>query len=297
MKKNKTAYWMMLGILAVKSPLVLADQKSGTVLPQEMPSFSGGHPDIVPNSNGKPSLVFELGCYGGGNMRSNSEVRVDTANSELNNEAWFSLTSGKESKIYRITFPGSLIADGSANGGCAFSPGSGAGGTAVAVSANTASTLACSNRKISLQFSLDDFPGMNFDDTRIKAIGYYTNLSIYRSGYHNGGPGWLSLQGEKVNISGSMSAVIKADFAGIVRDGQEAGYLSGFWGDTSQCIGFYSPIMLFFDAKRPKFSGKSSFLKALAKVDTYWPEANSPGYFLAVDSQGDGSIKNLDQLF
>ncbi|MCM2277805.1 MAG: hypothetical protein NDJ89_06985 [Oligoflexia bacterium] len=63
------------------------------------------------------------------------------------------------------------------------------------------------------------------------------------------------------------------------------------------CGGYYSPLMLFFDAKRPRFSGTSGFPLAPGKK-IYWPEAGAPGHFLArVDRKGETAISRADQLF
>lgn len=70
---------------------------------------------------------------------------------------------------------------------------------------------------------------------------------------------------------------INADFAG------EPGYCGGYW----------SPLMVFFDDKRPKFTGKSFFKLSSEQKPTqpiFWPEPNAPGSFVAIDSKGDGNL-------
>lgn len=60
--------------------------------------------------------------------------------------------------------------------------------------------------------------------------------------------------------------------------------------------GYFSPLMVFFDEARPKFVNKSSFpLNDIG--DTFWPEANSSGYFLAIDREEKGIINKRNQVF
>lgn len=69
-----------------------------------------------------------------------------------------------------------------------------------------------------------------------------------------------------------------------------------FPGQTGFCGGFYSPLMVFFDEKRPLYSAISEFpLNPSHK--TYWPEAGAPGAILVWDRKGDGKISAKDQLF
>ncbi|WP_413557364.1 EF-hand domain-containing protein [Bdellovibrio sp. HCB209] len=69
-----------------------------------------------------------------------------------------------------------------------------------------------------------------------------------------------------------------------------------FPGETGFCGGFWSPLMVFFDEKLPTFNTISDFpLNPAGK--TYWPDANSPGYFLAIDHDKNGKIDKKDELF
>lgn len=69
-----------------------------------------------------------------------------------------------------------------------------------------------------------------------------------------------------------------------------------FPGAGGFCGGYYSPLMLFFDHKRPAFSGASQFLRD-GKGDTYWVEAASPGYLLALDNKNRRTVDSSTQLF
>ncbi len=71
-----------------------------------------------------------------------------------------------------------------------------------------------------------------------------------------------------------------------------------FPGMEGFCGGFYSPLMLFFDDKLPKFNGVSAFqlYKISAGTPVNWPERNAPGHFLTRLKKGEsvvGSYKNL----
>ncbi|MCM2280920.1 MAG: EF-hand domain-containing protein [Bdellovibrionaceae bacterium] len=72
---------------------------------------------------------------------------------------------------------------------------------------------------------------------------------------------------------------------------------ASFPGQNQFCGGYFSPLMVFFDEKRPSFTGQSSF--ALTDVDAkyYWPEKNAPGSFLALDRNKDGRISDGKELF
>lgn len=70
----------------------------------------------------------------------------------------------------------------------------------------------------------------------------------------------------------------------------------GFPGQEGFCGGYHSPIMLFFGEERPLFSAVSDF-PLRQGVKTAWPEAGAPGYFLAMDKNGDGKISSKEELF
>lgn len=68
-----------------------------------------------------------------------------------------------------------------------------------------------------------------------------------------------------------------------------------FPGQTGFCGGYWSPLMVFFDEGRPSFSNSSDF--PINKYSgTAWPEANSPGWFVAIDD-GTKTITKKEQLF
>lgn len=72
----------------------------------------------------------------------------------------------------------------------------------------------------------------------------------------------------------------------------------GFPAAGGVCGSFISPLMFFFDDKKPTFSGKSNFaIRSKNEGQHYWPEAKAPGYFLALDNKGDKKILDGTQLF
>jgi hypothetical protein len=70
-----------------------------------------------------------------------------------------------------------------------------------------------------------------------------------------------------------------------------------FPGSKGFCGGYYSPLMLFTDKKRPSFSGVSDFPLYEGIKWINWPEANASGYWLVLDKKGKGQITKADQLF
>lgn len=70
-----------------------------------------------------------------------------------------------------------------------------------------------------------------------------------------------------------------------------------FPGQAGFCGGYFSPLMLFFDHRRPQFTGQSRFALTSAHATYHWPEANAPGAFLAADHNQDGLINDGNELF
>jgi hypothetical protein len=117
----------------------------------------------------------------------------------------------------------------------------------------------------------------------------------YGGGYF-GSVGPLSSQIKWYTSVDGKTIDVYASFPGAAAPGQRAVYE----GETRTgfCGAFYSPLMLFFDDELPDFSGSSRF--SLHKDQTgkiYWPEANSPGYFLVLDEKNDSKIIDGNQLF
>lgn len=97
----------------------------------------------------------------------------------------------------------------------------------------------------------------------------------------------------KYKTSSNGSAIVGTiDVPAAARPGQIASYLGGGSYDEF-CGGWFSPLMVFFDEKRPLFQGESNLLGS----QTYWPEKGSPGYFIAWDRNKNGLIDQVDELF
>jgi len=98
--------------------------------------------------------------------------------------------------------------------------------------------------------------------------------------------------GPYMGLPGQLSAHVKLNQS---RDGKTIEIDAAFPGQEGYCGGYHSPLMVFFDDKRPKFSGESFF--PLHPGKTTWPEPGAPGYFVAYDRLGDNVITKKDELF
>ncbi|WP_295900844.1 EF-hand domain-containing protein [uncultured Bdellovibrio sp.] len=79
-------------------------------------------------------------------------------------------------------------------------------------------------------------------------------------------------------------------------DGKQYSISAFFPGENGFCGGYFSPLMVFFDDKRPQFTSEVDFpLNPSGK--TMWPEKGAPGAFIAVDRNGDKKITTADELF
>jgi|GEM_PF-5898024 len=64
------------------------------------------------------------------------------------------------------------------------------------------------------------------------------------------------------------------------------------------CGSFVSPLMVFFDKSRPKFTETTDFvLGQPSDHKVFWPEKGSSGYFLGFDPSEGGKIEDHSQLF
>lgn len=100
--------------------------------------------------------------------------------------------------------------------------------------------------------------------------------------------------GPYMGQDGPLSAVIKN--VSKAADNTSVDITVAFPGQNGFCGGYFSPLMVFFDENRPKFTNKADYpLNPSGK--TMWPEKNAPGYFLAWDKKGNKKIKDKDQLF
>jgi hypothetical protein len=112
---------------------------------------------------------------------------------------------------------------------------------------------------------------------------------------HTGYNGILTTEISKDFSSDQCVYNIAVKVPGAARPGQGPWYLtrekSGF------CGGWYSPLMIFEDDRRPRFSGVTDFQLADYPTRTYWVEPGAPGSFLALDKNQNGIIDNGGELF
>lgn len=112
-------------------------------------------------------------------------------------------------------------------------------------------------------------------------IGHSAHTPAYPCGQYMGKTGVLATVFRGISVSSDQTQV-DMNFA--------------FPGQTGFCGGYWSPLMVFLDDERPKFTGISSFPLA-PPGKTYWPEAGAKGYFLALDQNSNGLIDLKDELF
>lgn len=113
------------------------------------------------------------------------------------------------------------------------------------------------------------------------SYGHSASQATVGCGNFMGKPGRLSASFGGISVASDKSAIeVKVSFP----------------GQTGFCGGYWSPLMVFFDDERPQFTNSSDFpLFPIGK--TMWPEANSPGWFVAVDRDGNKLIERKDELF
>lgn len=111
-------------------------------------------------------------------------------------------------------------------------------------------------------------------------LGYSSRMPTYPCGQFMGKAGPMTASIGGLSVSADKS-VLELNVS--------------FPGQTGFCGGYWSPLMVFFDDARPQFTNVSTFpLSPTGR--TTWPEANSPGWFVAIDD-GTGTITKKDQLF
>jgi hypothetical protein len=100
--------------------------------------------------------------------------------------------------------------------------------------------------------------------------------------------------GSYMGYSGTLSASVSKNLS---TDQRMLVVSASFPGQEGFCGGYHSPLMLFFDEKRPEFTGQSLFPIYSQGLRVYWPEAGSAGFFLALDRNGSGKIEDVTELF
>lgn len=70
-----------------------------------------------------------------------------------------------------------------------------------------------------------------------------------------------------------------------------------FPGEDKFCGGYFSPLMLFPDSQRPRFTGRSDMMNRPDPGYSAWVEPQAPGQFLALDRNHNGRIDDSTELF
>lgn len=98
--------------------------------------------------------------------------------------------------------------------------------------------------------------------------------------------------GQYMGHNGDLSGSI---YRSNSKDGKQYSIAAYFPGENGFCGGYFSPLMVFFDDKRPQFSAEVDF-PLNPSGNTMWPEKGAPGAFIAVDRNGDQKI-TVEELF
>lgn len=134
------------------------------------------------------------------------------------------------------------------------------------------------------------------------------DLGFGQPACNSGQSGWDM----NVNLNSSQIAILLPIYKQFMgKDGPLNGEWKSWWssdyktllinvafpGEMKYCGSYYSPLMLFFDARRPGFTARVDFEIHPQAKKTYWPEKNAPGYFLVMDRDNNGRIDDWTELF
>ncbi|WP_413578455.1 EF-hand domain-containing protein [Bdellovibrio sp. HCB290] len=155
--------------------------------------------------------------------------------------------------------------------------------------------------KIPTDVSVDDSGKITVSKATVAlgAMKFEQEVIDCNTGPVYGDYGWSSKMptygcGDFMGKDGDVTATIGG--FNVSPDRSIAEIFISFPGETGFCGGYWSPLMVFFDDKLPVFENVSDFpLNPGGKV--YWPNANSPGFFLAMDRDKNGRIDQKDELF
>ncbi|WII72311.1 EF-hand domain-containing protein [Bdellovibrio sp. 22V] len=98
---------------------------------------------------------------------------------------------------------------------------------------------------------------------------------------------------EYMGFTGDLSGNVYTSHS---KDGKQYSISAFFPGENGFCGGYFSPLMVFFDDKRPQFNASVDF-PLIPGMKTRWPEKGAPGAFIAVDRDGDKKITKAEELF
>ncbi|WP_413578451.1 EF-hand domain-containing protein [Bdellovibrio sp. HCB290] len=155
--------------------------------------------------------------------------------------------------------------------------------------------------KIPTEVSVDDSANISItkDNVGLGKMKFEQEIIDCNTGPVFGNYGWSAQMptygcGQFMGEDGPVSATIGG--FNVSPDRSVVEIFISYPGETGFCGGFWSPLMVFFDKKMPLFENVTEFpLNPGGKV--YWPNANSPGYFVAMDRDNNGRIDKKDELF
>lgn len=143
-----------------------------------------------------------------------------------------------------------------------------------------------------VQSSIDaEVTGISFD--QIFDAEAAQGRGPYSGPYYSPGMKASGNRADYRGYDGPLSATLNTSSSKDKKTYNVAAYFPGEWGF---CGGYFSPLMVFFDGKLPKFTNRVDFpLNKTGK--TMWPEKGAPGAFIVFDRDGDGKITRADELF
>ena len=223
------------------------------------------------------ALRLRVSCFGT-NLRSVTNPVSPTSNITMTGQIKTSTTG--EFKDFSLKFPASAVLDAAATPVVTI-PAGDLGGALVGAKAGIANNLLSVSMKSTVTSSINPSTATI---SEAQAVFQLQNIQFIQSGTGGGGP-YMATDGP-LSV-GSLTLTQSSD-------GKTYDVETSFPGQDGYCGGFYSPLMVFFDEKRPSFNNVVDFNMGHG-LKTYWPEKEHPGYFIALPVNG--RIKDVNQLF
>lgn len=212
-------------------------------------------------------------CFGT-NLRSVSNPLAPTSTVHLR----FVLNDKGVMRSYSVKYPANVVL----NSGSSDVQAIAAGNIEGSLSASYAGNSVRINVPISFTTTVDEH-GEISDDFDVKLQSYSFDQIL------NSSAGVRQYMGNNGPLSASV-------YSSASKDGRQYSVSAFFPGENGFCGGYYSPLMVFFDDKRPSFTSDVDFpLNPSGR--TKWPEKGSVGAFIVMDHDGDGKISKESELF
>lgn len=219
------------------------------------------------------TLRMQVGCFGT-NLRGVANPLAP--NSSVNMKMTGVFGDGG-AKTIELNFPASIVTAG----GSATIENLEASGTAGIKSAAVGNSITI---EFPMTFSASVGSSGNIVENSVSKID---SVSFVQSVPGGGGGSYMGYSGP---LTSSVSKSMSSD--------QKMAYVAAYFpGQYGFCGGYFSPLMAFFDGKRPQFQGRSDFPINPAKLPVYWLEPEAPGAFIALDKNGNGKIDDASELF